>query len=374
MKTLYKQTKEVFLGSVRSLGRTHKLTTFTYPHFDPQKEKLTTEYLTIGNPEAKKWLVITSGTIGPDFYIGSSIQSRMIYKMNKGLVKVPDDVAILMVHGINSWGAAWIRPGNINNVILDMNFTQNFQELIAKEQKNEEYKKLNSVYKYCEKVINTIGIKNYFYHWLKMSFYYLKYGRNVVYKSIFTPQRSELIGLSYGGQKEQLNNIQLKAQVKQIIPEDASIVFHIDLQTSPGSKFKNSIIITEDSASTETFSDITCLRVNERSPGACPSKIITGLKNGSSKWKCAVYSIGTYSRRMRFVAMRDENILHNQNIWVENWTRDECAHIPINDYCNHKYKKNLLERFYPANKRWRYTVSERGTKFLEDLLIYLSKK
>ena len=146
MKSLYGKTRNSFIETSKNLSANSSFVQYISPYIDSHRKNLTTEYLKIGKESSEKWLILSSGTIGPDFFIGSNIQTYITKLIALKMIKVPDDVGILIIHGINSWGAAWIRPGNINNVILDMNFYDNFSDLATLEEADEERKKMNQIY------------------------------------------------------------------------------------------------------------------------------------------------------------------------------------------------------------------------------------
>lgn len=369
-QTLNTLCKEAFGKAVKSLSCPYNLSKYTLPYIDPERKFLSTEYLTLGDPNAKKWLVVSSGSIGVDFYLGSELQTNLLQNISEGSITLPKDIGIFIIHGINPWGSAWIRPGNINNVVLNMNCSQNFNDLVVKEQANEDQKKLNEIYKFCERIINTMGFKPILYHWPKTLYHYIKFGKEMVYKSIYTCQRHQLVGLSYGGTKEQPEITELIKKVKSVIPKDASLVLHIDLQSSPGRRFEFEMF-TEDSGSLDTFKKITEIPISEINQKS--GSIISGVKLNSLRWKSAVFAFKVSSRRRRFRAMRNENILHCKNIWIENWSRDEISYISLFRYYNHYHKQMLLYRYYYPKSYRKSKVFKEFPIFIQSALTYLSE-
>ena len=352
MKTLYKKSRQAFFDAASILSQPHSIARCSSPYWDPEKKPLTTDYLKIGNENTKKWLIISSGTVGTDLFIGSDIQTQILRMIAFDNIKLPEEVGILMIHAINSWGAAWLRPGNINNVMLDMNFYDNYSDLIKLEELDEHRKNAIEIYKFSEKIINTVGNRNILYHWLKTAYYTLKFGHRNLWESIFTCQRHKLVGLNYGGIAKQLDNIELEKYVRKLIPADASRVIHIDLQTAANQKSPY-CIKTEDRDSSSTFK-------------------INGLRNNVPYWSAGIFSISCGSRRRRFLALRNENILHCKNIWIENWARDELAYIYTDKYFNHKRKKKLLNCYYPDNASWKILALENSQIVINNAIQYLS--
>ena len=73
-----------------------------------------------GDRNAPRALVVSSGTHGVEGYCGSFIQCELLAQ---GIVdKLPADMMLMMIHGINPYGFAWKRRGNEDNIDLNRNF------------------------------------------------------------------------------------------------------------------------------------------------------------------------------------------------------------------------------------------------------------
>lgn len=73
-----------------------------------------------GNRSAKRALVLSSGTHGVEGYCGSFIQCQFL---QDGLHRnLPDDLMLVMIHGVNPHGFAWQRRVNEDNIDLNRNF------------------------------------------------------------------------------------------------------------------------------------------------------------------------------------------------------------------------------------------------------------
>lgn len=368
MKHLYRQTRETFLQACKTVEGRSEFSQYKSPLWDPFRKNLTTEYLQIGNKSAEKWLIISSGTYGLDYYIGSDIQTYITRMIGLNQIKLPDNISILIVHGINPWGAAWLRPSNINNVCLDYNFADELVKIQEKEFADKSFKKLADIYKNCESVINTIGWKWKIYYFAKTLFYYAKYRPELFYESAFTHQRDNLIGLHYGGLTKQKENIELGKKIHEIIPEDYKQVLHLDIQTST-QKNPRHYFGTEDKKSYEFFANMKKFPVlNIRKHNIPLQSIISGVKHGKENWFSAVFNIYGCGRHKRLSALRDENIFHNVNIWIENWTRDEGSLWPVDDYIESQYKKKLLNCYYPTAWSWNQIAIDNSYNMFKEVL------
>tara|TARA_R110002072_G_scaffold13418_2_gene56123 strand:+ start:13303 stop:14352 length:1050 start_codon:yes stop_codon:yes gene_type:complete len=73
-----------------------------------------------GDPNAKNALVLSSGTHGVEGYCGSFIQCQFLLDCLPN--KLPNDLMLVMIHGVNPYGFAWQRRVNEDNIDLNRNF------------------------------------------------------------------------------------------------------------------------------------------------------------------------------------------------------------------------------------------------------------
>ncbi len=101
---------------------------------------LTTDAVWLGDKEAKKVLVLISGTHGVEGYCGSAIQSFMLHALQQGWIVLPPNTAILMIHALNPWGMHWARRCDHQGIDINRNFIDfdqrpkldpRYQELLA---------------------------------------------------------------------------------------------------------------------------------------------------------------------------------------------------------------------------------------------------
>ena len=84
----------------------------------PDGLELSTEFLRLGPRDAERALIMVSGTHGAEGFAGSAIQCAWLASRPH----LPDDMAVLLVHGLNAFGFAHLRRVNENNVDLNRNF------------------------------------------------------------------------------------------------------------------------------------------------------------------------------------------------------------------------------------------------------------
>src|SRR5690606_33498179 len=93
---------------------------FPHPLKGPSGETLTVDVARFGPADARRVLIVSSGTHGIEGFCGAGIQHALI---TSGLVnELPPDTAVAFVHGVNPFGFAWMRRTDENNVDLNRNF------------------------------------------------------------------------------------------------------------------------------------------------------------------------------------------------------------------------------------------------------------
>ncbi|RIK93190.1 MAG: DUF2817 domain-containing protein [Proteobacteria bacterium] len=93
---------------------------YVNPIAGPDGIELSADVARIGPMSASRLLIMVSGTHGPEFFCGSGCQIGWI--LEGGGLRLPLDTAVLLVHGINPYGAAWIRRETEDNIDLNRNF------------------------------------------------------------------------------------------------------------------------------------------------------------------------------------------------------------------------------------------------------------
>ncbi len=114
----YAEARAKFLDAAAAAGG--KVHTFKHPEKGPDGGALATDVLRIGSPNARKVVVIQSATHGVEGFCGSGTQVGWLRLGD--WKKLPDGVAVVLVHAINPHGFAWIRRVTQENVDLNRNF------------------------------------------------------------------------------------------------------------------------------------------------------------------------------------------------------------------------------------------------------------
>lgn len=111
----YKAAREKFLAALPQAR------SFVLPGFwGPQNEELSVDAGWVGDPQAECVLVMISGTHGPEGFCGSGIQMDWLALVEEA--RLPENVALLLIHGLNPHGFAWDRRVTQEGCDLNRNF------------------------------------------------------------------------------------------------------------------------------------------------------------------------------------------------------------------------------------------------------------
>lgn len=111
----YKQAREKFLAA---LPQAHSFVLAGFP--GPQNENLAVDAGWVGDPRAECVLIMISGTHGPEGFCGSGIQMDWLALLEGSCL--PENVALLFIHGLNPHGFAWDRRVTQEGCDLNRNF------------------------------------------------------------------------------------------------------------------------------------------------------------------------------------------------------------------------------------------------------------
>lgn len=98
-----------------------------HPLRGAEGEALAVDVARVGPADARRVLVLTSGVHGVELFAGSGCQIDWL--LSAGPDALPAGTAVVLVHGINPWGASWLRRYNEDNADLCRNYLDFTQPL-----------------------------------------------------------------------------------------------------------------------------------------------------------------------------------------------------------------------------------------------------
>jgi hypothetical protein len=108
----YAEARAAMLAACAESGGA--VASYRHPLQGPSGEPLFLDAVRFGPAESRRVLFVAAGTHGIEGYCGSGIQVSLV---RGGLAaRLPDDVALVLIHAVNPWGFAWGRRVNEDNV------------------------------------------------------------------------------------------------------------------------------------------------------------------------------------------------------------------------------------------------------------------
>jgi hypothetical protein len=161
----------------------------------PNGEPLATDSVLIGRADARRLMVLVSGTHGVETLCGSGCQSGFVAEGD--WQSFDEDLAVLLIHGLNCWGAAHLRRNNEDNVDLNRNFV----DFSAPLPENEAYEAVHaaltcSQYRGAERD-RANGV---------LADYLTRHGIDQYIAAIMGGQYRHAGGMAYGGSKPTWSN------------------------------------------------------------------------------------------------------------------------------------------------------------------------
>jgi hypothetical protein len=176
----------------------------------------------------KKLLIINSGLHGIEGYTGSAIQKMFIEKILKQ--QLPEDMGVLLLHGLNPYGFKYHRKATENNVDLNRNCVQGDQMFDIK---NEGYGELTDLLMPSEPV-NLNNLHNRFFYLIAI-YKIIKESMPVLRQAALQGQYDFDKGIYYGGKAyvPQIDSLKpfLTGKIKGY-----KTVLNVDLHTGYGER------------------------------------------------------------------------------------------------------------------------------------------
>lgn len=176
----------------------------------------------LGAEVPRQGLIVLSGVHGVEGYIGSALQTDLLYRLSPHLL--PEELGILLVHAVNPWGMDHWRRQNESNVDLNRNW-----------RRSEISPPVNAGYEELHEYLcpggdggpDVAGLLEV------MQDYLAKRGPMWILESISNGQYLHPDGLHYGGVETEESTLVLDELVSEFL-DGADLAFTIDLHTGHG--------------------------------------------------------------------------------------------------------------------------------------------
>lgn len=353
----YPRARETFVAAVAEAGG--RLTSHRHPRPGPNGEPLFMDVAMLGNPDARRVLVIGSGTHGVEGFAGSGIQSRFLREAVP--VNFPPSVKLILIHAINPYGLAYLRRFNEGNVDLNRNFIDHDGPAAPT---NPDYARLHTAIAPA-----SMSFGSEVASWSRLGLFKAIAGKDALQAAISQGQGSFSRGLFYAGTEEAWSNHVIRSVLSQHLANAEEVMF-IDLHTGLG-EYAQAELITQASTTSPEF-----LRAKEvwgnhrvRSSAADESvsvsidglltSIVFDLVPPPAPATAVTLEFGTLPGNEVFAALRAENWLHHHG--GEKHPRFQ------------EIKVSLLKAFHPGLEDWEDAVWQESRAVFDAALNHLAQ-
>ena len=195
--------------------------------------------------ETTNLIILTTGVHGMEGYIGSVMLDVFFDEIYPTLNT--DNTGILVVANINPYGMKYMRRYNENNVDLNRNFIEDWENFDLSS--NKEYPKVESF-------LQPVGaMGNAFWH--EVSFYLslakeaLTTGADTISDALLTGQYEYAEGVYYGGNGDEKSTSYLKGVFADCIDGSYENLIHIDIHSGYGPRYNMVIFNSVQDPTTE---------------------------------------------------------------------------------------------------------------------------
>ena len=214
----YAAAREAFRAAAAARGL--KVESHRNPTKGAEGEELTTDVAVLGPADARRLMIVVSGTHGAEGFCGSGIQVGWLAADHP----LPADTAILFIHALNPYGFSHVRRVTEDNVDLNRNFVDHGNAKPA----NPGYDALRDFI--CPKEWTEESEQR---NLAALRAYAAQHGADALETAIASGQYVDAQGVFYGGTQPTWSNRTLRAILKPFAASARQVAF-IDLHTGLG--------------------------------------------------------------------------------------------------------------------------------------------
>ena len=309
----------------------------------PRGESLSIDIAWIGDPHARRLLLITSGIHGVEGFAGSAVQCAFIAAKMQPL----PGRAVVLVHALNPWGFAHLRRVNEHNVDLNRNFLD----------APADYAGAPPEYGMLDPLLNPPSAPGADAFHVRAGAYVLRYGLQPLRRTIVSGQYTFERGLFFGGGRlEQSPQVFLRWIASRCAQVDRLLALDLHVGLGP---FAALTLLPQQGTAAEriaVLSQALALPIVASSGresaraylvrGSMLSALARSLPQARIDPLTAEF--GTYGGLRILYALREENRWHHYGSGA----------------LDHPAKRRLLAVFNPDSARWRDAVIAKGMQLL----------
>lgn len=351
--TDYAQAKARFCTQARSLNAY----LWSYPiNQNFAQEELTIDVARFGPKDAKKLLVISSGTHGVEGFYGSAVQLAILTMQVETLAHILD-VAIVLIHAVNPYGFYHLRRVNEDNIDLNRNCLS----------KDEVYAGVDPHYTALDQLLNPKSApQSYEFFTLKALFQIVRHGFQALKSSIAQGQYEFEKGLFFGGRGPSRSQELITAHLSEWLGQ-AQRIIHLDLHSGLG-RWGQYVLATSRDLQPKDFQWLMSHFDQDRVQNLHAQGVLYPIR-GEFTYFCKqlmedrqyypiLVEFGTYPILKVLQALRQENR-------ATHWSDPNSSQL--------KEARILLQEiFCPQSRSWRTQVTQKSLRVVEQALKALS--
>lgn len=181
--------------------------------------------------ESTNLIVLTTGVHGIEGYIGSVMLDVFFEEIFDGIDRT--STGVLIVANINPYGMKYMRRYNENNVDLNRNFIENWNDFDLSS--NKEYPKVVSFLQPEGKIGNAFWHEAGFY--LSLAKEAIFTGADTISDALLTGQYEYPEGVYYGGNGDEASTTYLKGVFNDCLDNEYENIIHIDIHSGYGPRY-----------------------------------------------------------------------------------------------------------------------------------------
>lgn len=349
----YEQARALFLDAAAAAGA--EVDALVAPVAGPDGEDLAVDVASVGDSACNTVLFVCSGTHGVEGFAGSAIQNGLLKAAAQGLVR-GSGVRLVLIHGLNPFGFAWLRRATEDNIDLNRNFVVEGTPFPA----NEGYAALADILE-----PTSLSAASEASALLRLLWFAARHGIGAARDAVTRGQYDHPQGLFYGGHVRSWSARALEDTLSRHGRSAERVVF-LDVHTGLGPYGKGEVIVNsaltapdygrakaiwgervKSTKASESVSADLFGTLKLAVPGMMPGAEVTA----------ASIEFGTYPAVRMLRALRAENWLHHFG--------DPRSAEGV------RIKAALHAAFVPDDPKWRASVCRQGLEAADLALAWL---
>ena len=336
----YQESRQKFLKAMSGRG---KVVSVEHPEKGPDGKAIYIDFGIIGPDDAEGAMVLISGTHGPELFAGSGPQAALL---NSGIIDKYSDLKVVLVHGHNPYGSAWMRRTDHKNIDLNRNYFDFSKPFTP----HPGYDKLRPVIVPEKWDAAEVAAG--------MAAYQTEHGKIGLLAAMVTGQSHDPKGMFYRGEGPAWSQLMMKEHLPKILSGQSRVSF-IDFHTGLGPYGVPYIVHGYEVGSPEFIayksafgpdvkSTVDPADIDEDLPGSPEGPIVLGVHKilPDQQTYAVVIEYGTVPPEQVFPALLHDNWMHlHETPGTEKWN----AH-----------KQKVREVFYPLEDKWKEMIWEKA--------------